>query len=182
MSEPLTALSVIRLLAEPNRLRALSAVALGATRVTAVADAAGLTAKEASRAVGALVAGGLLSTVDGELAVAAGALRQLAQDATEVSEADDFGATDPAVVSALRTFIVNGRLVSMPAARAKRLAVLEHIALAFEPGVRYPEREVDAILRAWHDDHAALRRYLVDESLLAREAGVYWRIGGHHPV
>ena len=50
--------------------------------------------------------------------------------------------------------------------------------VSFEPGVRYPEREVDAVLRAWHDDHAALRRYLVDEALLARENGVYWRVGG----
>ena len=72
----------------------------------------------------------------------------------------------------------DGRLVQMPAARGKRRVVLEHIVAAFEPGVRYPEREVDAILRAWHDDHAALRRYLVDEGLLARERGVYWRIGG----
>jgi hypothetical protein len=61
---------------------------------------------------------------------------------------------------------------------SKRRIVLEHIAAAFEPGVRYPEREVDAILRAWHPDHAALRRYLVDEELLARDGGVYWRIGG----
>jgi len=44
--------------------------------------------------------------------------------------------------------------------------------------VRYPEREVDAMLRAWHPDHAALRRHLVDEDLLARDAGMYWRIGG----
>jgi len=28
------------------------------------------------------------------------------------------------------------------------------------------------------DDHAALRRYLVDEGFLSRQAGVYWRSGG----
>jgi hypothetical protein len=78
----------------------------------------------------------------------------------------------------LRTFLVDGRLVSFPAAKRKRRVVLEHIAAAFEPGVRYAEREVDAILRAWHADHAALRRYLVDEELLARDGGYYWRIGG----
>ena len=78
----------------------------------------------------------------------------------------------------LRTFLVDGRIVSFPAARGKRRVILEHIAAAFEPGVRYPEREVDAVLRAWNDDHAALRRYLVDEELLARDAGYYWRIGG----
>ncbi|GAA1670612.1 hypothetical protein GCM10009765_20050 [Fodinicola feengrottensis] len=176
----LTPVAVVRLLAEPARLRALAAVALGAARIADVAEAADLSAKDAAKAVGQLVAGGLLSTVDGDLTVAA--LRQLAQDATEPAETEDFGATDPAVAGALRTFITNGRLTTMPAARAKRLAVLEHIALAFEPGVRYPEREVNAILRAWYPDYAALRRYLVDESLLAREAGQYWRIGGHHPV
>ena len=47
-----------------------------------------------------------------------------------------------------------------------------------EPGVRYPEREVNALLAVWHPDVAALRRYLVDEGLLTREAGVYWRSGG----
>ncbi len=56
--------------------------------------------------------------------------------------------------------------------------VLDHVARVFEPGVRYPEREVDAILRAFHPDHAALRRYLVDEGFLSRENGEYWRTGG----
>ena len=66
----------------------------------------------------------------------------------------------------------------MPAAMGKRRVVLEHVVLSFEPGIRYAEREVDAVLRAWHDDHAALRRYLVDEGLLGRGDGEYWRTGG----
>ena len=56
--------------------------------------------------------------------------------------------------------------------------MLEHIVAIFEPGVRYPEREVNAVLRAWYPDYAALRRYLVDEDLMARERSVYWRSGG----
>ena len=44
--------------------------------------------------------------------------------------------------------------------------------------LRYPEREVNALLAVWHPDTAALRRYLVDEGLLSRDAGVYWRSGG----
>jgi hypothetical protein len=83
----------------------------------------------------------------------------------------------------LRTFIVDGRIPSMPSAWAKRRVVLEHIVLAFEPGVKYPEKEVNAILRAWHDDYAALRRYLVDEGLLDRQnGGEYWRTGGYVDV
>ncbi|WP_169952795.1 DUF2087 domain-containing protein [Microbispora sp. H11081] len=75
-------------------------------------------------------------------------------------------------------FLVDGRLVSIPVKRAKRLMVLDYIARVFEIGVRYPEKEVDVALRAFHDDHAALRRYLVDEGFLTREANVYWRSGG----
>ncbi len=72
----------------------------------------------------------------------------------------------------------DGRLTSIPAHRAKRLVVLDHLVRVFEPGVRYPEREVNALLAVWHPDTAALRRYLVDEGLLSRDAGVYWRSGG----
>jgi hypothetical protein len=34
-----------------------------------------------------------------------------------------------------------------------------------------------------YDDHAALRRYLIDESLLSRTPdGTYWRSGGTVPI
>jgi hypothetical protein len=82
----------------------------------------------------------------------------------------------------LRTFLVGGRLTTMGMRRDKRLVVLRYIALVFEPGVRYPEKDVNVALRAFHDDYAALRRYLVDEGLMSREGNVYWRSGGHVPV
>lgn len=72
----------------------------------------------------------------------------------------------------------DGRLHTIPTRRAKRLVVLDHLAQQFEPGERYPETEVNARLRRFHDDVAALRRYLVEESFLTRECGVYWRSGG----
>jgi hypothetical protein len=56
------------------------------------------------------------------------------------------------------------------------------VVQSFEPGRRFVEREVDAVLRAWTAgggvDHVTVRRYLVDHGLLAREGGDYWRIGG----
>jgi hypothetical protein len=83
----------------------------------------------------------------------------------------------------LRTFFAeDGRLVSMPARMGKRRYVLEQIAAAFEPGVKYTELEVNAILRAFYDDYVALRRYLIDADLLGRDHGVYWRTGGYVPV
>jgi len=79
----------------------------------------------------------------------------------------------------LRPFIREGRISAMPAKRAARLLLLDLVAQAFEPGRRYPELAVNEILKSLYDDHAALRRYLVDEGLLSRTPdGTYWRSGG----
>jgi hypothetical protein len=82
----------------------------------------------------------------------------------------------------LRTFFRDGRLVEIPAKESKRRIVLERIAIEFEPGVRYDEREVNAVVGRFHTDHAAIRRYLVDEGFLERAHGVYWRAGGRVDV
>jgi hypothetical protein len=78
----------------------------------------------------------------------------------------------------LQRFFRDGRLVSVPRQQSKRGVVLDHLAASFEPGVRYPENDVNEMLRKVYDDYVALRRYLVDEGFLARDAGIYWRIGG----
>lgn len=79
----------------------------------------------------------------------------------------------------LRAFLTDdGRLHTIPSKRAKLLVVLDHLAQAFEPGRRYPEAEVNEMLQRLHPDHAALRRYLVENLFLTREDGVYWRSGG----
>jgi hypothetical protein len=78
----------------------------------------------------------------------------------------------------IERFMPNGRLEQMPAKRGRRLVVLDQVARMFEPGHRYPEREVNDVLRTVWPDYAALRRYLVDEGFLDRADGVYWRAGG----
>jgi hypothetical protein len=78
----------------------------------------------------------------------------------------------------LDVFVRDGRITSLPATRSKRLVVLDWLAQDFEPGQRYSEARVNAILERRHPDVATLRRYLVDEDLLDRDSGEYWRIGG----
>ncbi|MFI6511825.1 DUF2087 domain-containing protein [Streptosporangium sp. NPDC050855] len=78
----------------------------------------------------------------------------------------------------LQSFLVEGRLRAIPSKRDKQLVVLDYVVQVFEPGVRYSEKDVNVALRAFHDDYAALRRYLVDEGMLSRENNVYWRSGG----
>ena len=76
------------------------------------------------------------------------------------------------------TFVdVAGRLTAIPVQRKKRLAVLRWMVEDFQPGRLYPEAEVNAIIARRHPDFAALRRYLVDEELMQRRQGIYWRTG-----
>jgi hypothetical protein len=82
----------------------------------------------------------------------------------------------------LRVFTTSGGpLAQLPARQGKRRRLLDVIAQAFEPGVRYPEQRVSEFLGEIHPDFAALRRYLVDEDFLSREDGQYWRSGGTVP-
>jgi len=78
----------------------------------------------------------------------------------------------------LRVFVRDGRIVTIPARLARRRLLLDVVAQGFEPGVRYPERVVSSFLAQLYDDHAALRRYLVDEGFLSRDHGEYWRSAG----
>lgn len=79
----------------------------------------------------------------------------------------------------LRSFVApDGSLKSIPTKIRKRLVVLDHVSQEFEPGEKYDETSVNNLLRPYHPDVAALRRYLVEEGFLDRADGVYWRIGG----
>jgi hypothetical protein len=78
----------------------------------------------------------------------------------------------------LRVFVRDGWIATLPARHSRRLLLLDAIAQGFEPGQRYPERSVNQFLGTLHPDHAALRRYLVDEGFLSRADGEYWRSGG----
>ena len=77
------------------------------------------------------------------------------------------------------------RLVSIPVQRKKRLVVLRWLVEDFKPGMSYAEAE-DRVISRRHPDFATLRRYLVDEDLMQRRQGIYWRTGsvpdvGHDP-
>ncbi|WP_188187929.1 DUF2087 domain-containing protein [Nonomuraea sp. SYSU D8015] len=152
---------VLGLLYQDDTLRAFASLVLG--------DAGGLSPKTLHK----LAAGGLAARDEsGEWRATPERFRELMRARAEPAE--ELSAEE----RVLRTFLVDGRLTTLAMRRDKRLVVLRYIARVFEPGVRYPEKDVNVALRAFHDDYAALRRYLVDEDLLSREDNVYWRSGG----
>lgn len=164
------------LLADDDRLRVFAALALGERTVAGVADRAGVPLRGVVRALARLEAGGVVTGTGEQWALRRDVIADRAR--TEPTPPTSYDGVPDREAAVLRAFLRDGRLVSIPAVHSKRLVVLDHLARVFEPGVRYPEREVDVLLRAFHPDHAALRRYLVDEGFLARDAGIYWRTGG----
>ncbi|MBI3972901.1 MAG: metalloregulator ArsR/SmtB family transcription factor [Chloroflexi bacterium] len=76
----------------------------------------------------------------------------------------------------LRDFFENGRLKEVPASRKKRLVILKWLADQFDLGRRYTEREVNEVVKRYHEDAATLRRELIGNKLMQRESGMYWRV------
>lgn len=173
---------VVRVLAEPARLKVFAALVLGARTPAEVGSAAGLEVREVMTGLRKLAEAGLVELTADRAEPVERAFGDLVRQTTVAEPQEDIGYADARVATVLRTFVRDGRLIGLPAQRRRRLIVLEHLVQAFEPGVDYPEREVNAVLidRAGASgvDHVSLRRYLIDEDLLHREDGVYRRSGG----
>ncbi len=72
-------------------------------------------------------------------------------------------------------FRPDGTLISITAKSGKRIAVLEHIASELSPGTKYPEKELNSVIAKYHDDTAAIRRYMIEYGILDRDnESVYW--------
>lgn len=76
----------------------------------------------------------------------------------------------------LNDFLIGEQLKEIPASRKKRLVILKWLLEKFEWDVRYPESEVNEILKRHHPDFATIRREFIGNKLMLRENGVYWRI------
>jgi hypothetical protein len=184
VDDPAEAVRLVGLLADDDRRAVVAALVLGAATVDDIRAETGLSTRAVVTSLHRLVDGDLVVTAaDGHYHLLGEAFRLAARAAAPEIAADDAGIdAPPDAARVLRAFVHDGRLTSVPAARSKRLVVLDLIAQDFEPGEQYGEARVNLMLGRWHDDHAALRRYLVDEDFLAREGGVYWRSGGSVPT
>jgi hypothetical protein len=182
---PETPEEILRALADPERLAIAGALARDDRTSSQLADELGLAISRIRKHLNRLTATGVarLQPDRRTYRLDPETLRWAAEQVGPPREAGlALGAASEDEEAVLRTFFRNGRLTEIPAKASKRRIVLERVALEFEPGVRYDEREVNAIVGRFFNDHASLRRYLVDEGLLSRERGVYWRSGGRVEV
>jgi hypothetical protein len=173
------AATIVGLLADDHRRRCWAALELGASSRDEIVAATGLSMTEVGRALARLVSGGLVvAGSDGGLHPVVNVFPAAARDALSRPPSTEHDDQPEDVRKVLRSFIANGRITRIPVAAAKRRILLDWLAQDFEPGRRYSEKMVNLILGQRHDDTASLRRYLVDEGLLDRAEGEYWRSGG----
>jgi hypothetical protein len=76
----------------------------------------------------------------------------------------------------LSTFVIDGKLTQIPARFKKRLVILKWLVDKFEFERRYPEKELNEIIKRYHPDYASLRRYMIETRLMQRENAIYWRL------
>ncbi|WP_091616341.1 DUF2087 domain-containing protein [Amycolatopsis saalfeldensis] len=155
-SEAASPEALVSALADPARLRLFGRICAAPDGLAAAGDAR--TAKLARR----LVSAGLVSLAEDRYRAVPEAFR----DALAKPPADP-----------VEGLFSRGRLVAIPRPGRLRQAVFARLAGEFTPGRRYTERNVRDKLAPIHDDHAALRRHLVDEGLLRRsdDGSAYWR-------
>lgn len=176
LAATLEAARMLAVLADPDRLKVAAALVLGAWSVAEIEASTSLDRKTVEHALARLVAGELVEKDRAGYRVKVEDLRAAARAAADERRSREAGPEGASEVVA--RFIKGGRLTSIPTVKSKRVAVLDYIVQAFEPGRRYKENKVNEVLRSYHDDYASLRRYLVDEGMLERDSGVYWRAGG----
>lgn len=106
-----------------------------------------------------------------------GALQRLSRDLLTTPNRHDTAQAadlDEAERRLLRGYLRGERLIQIPTRPERLQSVLRWLAARFEPGRRYPEREVNELLKIHHEDFATFRRLLVDHRYMDRANGIYW--------
>ena len=177
-------LEFFKALADANRLKIVGLLAQGEYTVEQMAEILELRPSTVSHHLTRLSKAGLVSARSQsyynvyrlETDVLQGmSQRLLAQETFPAVTADvDMDAYDRKV---LNTFCESdGRIRQFPAQQKKFEVILRHVVQAFEPGVRYTEKQVNDILKNYSDDTATLRRGFIEYKMMQREGGggEYW--------
>ena len=172
---------MLGVLADPERLAVAGALAARSATAAELASSLELRPDRVRRHLSKLTKAGLIR-VEPDRRTYRYQPEALRQAARSISPSRDAGLALGAIYEeegqVLRRYFRGGRLREIPAKHSKRLIILSRLALEFDIGVRYTEQQVNETLNRFHQDFAALRRYLVDEGFLSRERGQYWRSGG----
>ncbi len=179
-------LDFFKALADANRLKIIGLLAREPLSVEQLAEMLGISSSTVSHHLSRLSKAGLVSA----RAESYYSVYQLETKALEdMSHRLLSSETLPAVTAdvdidayaskVLNTYLApDGRIKAFPVQSKKYQVILKHVVKIFEPGKRYPEKQVNEMLSRFNDDVASIRRDLVGYGLMKREGGggAYWRV------
>ena len=179
--QPEEILAFVKALASADRLRIIGVLVRGRASQSDIAEQLHLPIRDVFNHLSFLVHVGVVNETEG--------LYDLDEKAVESFARGQFKGKRPAFEAkgekpedarkVLKNFLnADGTLKQLPPMGNKLLIVLNFIVDAFADDTNYTEKEVNTILRRFHVDTAALRRYLVDHKLMDRESNGtrYWRV------
>ena len=174
-------LTFAKAMASAERLRVIGALVRGRATQAQIADQLHVPVRDVFQHLSFLAHVGVVREEDGVYDLDEKAIETLARGQFEGKrpqyEAKETKQED--VRKVLKNFLnADGTLKQIPPMGNKLLIILNFIVDVFAYDTNYTEKEVNTILRRFHVDTAALRRYLVDHKLMARESDGtrYWRV------
>ena len=181
MNEQPEILSFVKAMASADRLRIIGVLVRGRATQAEIAEQLHLPVRDVYDNLAFLVHVGVIHETDGVYDLDEKAIETLARGQFEgkrpTYEIKEEKPEDARKV--LKNYLnADGTLKQIPPQGNKLLIILNFIVDAFAFDTNYTEKEVNTILRRFHLDTAALRRYLVDNGLMAREGdgSRYWRV------
>ena len=171
-------LDFVKAMASAERLRVVGALVRGRATQAAIAEQLHVPVRDVFNHLAFLAHVGVVREEDGIYELDEKAIETLARGQLEGKRPQYEGKPDD-VRKVLKAYLnADGMLKQIPTEKKKLLVILNFIVDAFAFDATYTEKEVNTILRRFNPDTAALRRYLVDHSFMARESDgtKYWRV------
>lgn len=179
------AILLFKCLADKSRLQILKSLAIEDMYVERLAERLGITAPTVSFHLKKLADAGAVTSYKSQYYMMYSLNKEIFETSIleiirEKSDEADLQAQRDAGYrqKVIDAFFEYGKLKAIPTQRKKERIVLEEIARAFEYDRIYTEREVNIIIADFYDDFCTIRRDMIAEGLLGREAGGggYWRV------
>jgi len=181
MEENKDILNFVKAMATAERLRIIGLLTRKPMNTKQIAKAFGVHPSDVVRHLEKLKTSGVVSDANGVYELDEKAIESLARGQFRgnrpIYEVKDDEQDDVRIV--LKNYLnADGTLKQIPPIGNKLFVILKFIVDAFDFEANYTEKEVNTILRRFHVDTAALRRYLVDHGLMARDSygTKYWRV------
>jgi hypothetical protein len=174
-------LDILKALSDADRLRIIGLLTQGRASRADIVEKLSLPLREVVDHLAFLENVGVLSQKEERYELNENKLATLARD--------NFARERPSYVPALdldqsskkvlKAYLnADGTVRQIPNQPAKLQVILNYLLQAFATATNYTEKEVNQILRRFHEDTAGLRRDLVDAKMLDRESdgSRYWRM------